>query len=647
MKKYSPIFLFIVVLFFSNVAFVENIPKPIPKPAFIEKKYKDFFNAVKKQQWQIAKSIAYDYQNPSLMKYLEWLDITRPGSKHNFEFLKSFLKENPNWPKINDIKKKIESSINDSTSNKKILNWFDNNRPLTVKGSIDFLEAKLKLGIENDKISDIRDIWVNKNLTFSQQKYFIRKYSKYWTAKDNWERFDRLLWEGKTLSAKRTLMRIKGDMRKLGEARLALSRRTSNVSQLIKRVPKHLLTDPGLIYERMRWRRKAKLDTAEDFLFNPPENIKNFRNWWINTRVVVRRLLNKKKYEKSYKILSNHNIPLNSISGSEAEWLAGWVALTFLDKKVAAFTHFEKMYKNVRHPLNKAKALYWMNKSNDIGQKKTKAKNKENLKYPYSFYGQNSILENEKLTFDQSFNKIKKPTCCKELFEVINILQDAGELRRVYPFLEKAYKDSRTREEKNYILYFASKMENKNFIVKLSKIDNFKSFNFSFPTVKELIPSQFQSPKELALIHAIILQESAFKVNAYSHAGARGLMQLMPYTAKVVARDIKIKYYKKALTKNPNYNILLGSTYIKQLLERFENSLPLALAGYNAGPGRVKIWIKRYGDPRRNQISYENWIESIPIYETRNYIKKVMSNFRVYKQVFNAVSTDSNNYVWQ
>ena len=176
---------------------------------------------------------------------------------------------------------------------------------------------------------------------------------------------------------------------------------------------------------------------------------------------------------------------------------------------------------------------------------------------------------------------------------------------------------------------------------------NWKGINFSKVGKEKSIPFQFQSPKELALIHAIILQESAFKVNAYSHAGARGLMQLMPYTAKVVAKNIKVKYYKKALTKNPNYNILLGSTYIKQLLERFENSLPLALAGYNAGPGRVKIWIKRYGDPRKNQISYENWIESIPIYETRNYIKKVMSNFRVYKHVFNVVQTHKNDYIWQ
>tara|TARA_B100000989_G_scaffold289136_1_gene260584 strand:+ start:2129 stop:4069 length:1941 start_codon:yes stop_codon:yes gene_type:complete len=646
MRKYLPFYFFLIALFFSNTAIANNIPKPIPKPAFVEKKYKDFFNAVKKQQWQIAKAIAYDYQNTTLLNYLEWLDITRPGSKHNFEFLVNFLEKNPNWPKMNEIKKKIESSINETTPIMKIINWFDYNEPLTVKGSIDFLEAKIKLGIEDNKIQNIRDIWINKNLTFSQQKYFIKKYSKYWTTDDNWERFDRLLWEGKTLSAKRTLMRIKGAKRKLGEARLALSRRAGNVSELIKKIPKNLLNDPGLIYERMRWRRKAKLDTAEDFLFDPPQNIRNYRNWWINTRVVVRRLINKKKYEKAYKILANHNIPLNSISGSEAEWLAGWVAFTFLGKKNSAYLHFEEMYSNVKHPLNKTKALYWMNKSNDKNNKKTKIFYQNNLKYPYSFYGQNFILENENLTFDKNLKKIIRPTCCKELFEVIKILQDAGELERVYPFLEQAYKDSQTREEKNYILYFASKMENKNFMVKLSKIDNFKSYDFSFPNLKKLIPVKFQNPKELALIHAIILQESAFKVNAYSHAGARGLMQLMPYTAKVVARDINIKYYKNALTRNSNYNILLGSTYIKQLLEKFDNSLPLALAGYNAGPGRVKIWVKRYGDPRKKQISYENWIESIPIYETRNYIKKVISNFRVYKEIFSVNDNNKNDYVW-
>ena len=159
------------------------------------------------------------------------------------------------------------------------------------------------------------------------------------------------------------------------------------------------------------------------------------------------------------------------------------------------------------------------------------------------------------------------------------------------------------------------------------------------------VPQKFQNKMDLILIHSIIKQESAFMINAKSHAGARGLMQLMPFTARKVAQNLNIKYYKYALTTNPEYNILLGTTYIKSLLKKFEGSLPLALAGYNAGPRRVEIWIKRYGNPLKNQISMIDWIESIPIYETRNYVKKVITNYRVYKSIFNFREPESFNIV--
>ena len=159
---------------------------------------------------------------------------------------------------------------------------------------------------------------------------------------------------------------------------------------------------------------------------------------------------------------------------------------------------------------------------------------------------------------------------------------------------------------------------------------------YSYPLIEEYIPDKYKNSKEtIALIHAIAHQESNFKVNAYSSAGARGMMQLMPYTAKRVCKSLGIRYYKKKLTTNPQYNILLGTTYINQMLKKFDNSLPLALASYNAGPGRVKIWLKRYGDPRTGEISYHDWIESIPISETRFYVKKVISNLRIYQQKYN------------
>ena len=626
----------------------QNIPKAISKPEIIKKKYSELFLEIKKQNWQIAKSIASDYNDKNLITLVEWLNITRPGSKHSFNYLVDFLKNNPNWPLENKIKKKIESSIVSSDNPKEILEWFKINKPLTVKGSIDYLESRLALGLNENKKKLIQDIWINKNLTYSQQNYFIRKYSKYWDQDHNWKRFDRLMWEGKTVSARKTLRRIKGDLRNLGNARLALSVRAPNVSNLIKKVPLHLKNDPGLLYERMRWRRKAKLETAQEFLINPPEvGILNERNWWINARIVIRRLINKKEYSKAYKLLKNHNIPISTISGTEAEWLAGWIALSFLKKPDLASDHFGVMFNNVKHPRSKSKAAYWMSESIKASKNKNNKTYMEWLevssKYKYSFYGQKASLKLKNFSFEKKDYLYEKPPGTEHLMEAIKILTQAGHERKIDKFLMKAFEMAKTDGQKNYVLRYALKLKNKDLLIKIDKIKSQKSLIFSYPEIKEKVPKKFISKKDLALIHAITLQESAFKINAYSHAGARGLMQLMPFTAKRVAQSLKIKYYRKALTTNPEYNILLGTTYIKGLLKDFDNCLPLALAGYNAGPGRVKIWLKRYGDPRKNQISYVDWIESIPIFETRNYVKKVIANYRIYEKKF-GIKKITENY---
>ena len=293
------------------------------------------------------------------------------------------------------------------------------------------------------------------------------------------------------------------------------------------------------------------------------------------------------------------------------------------------------MFENVTHSSSKSKAAFWIAKSVDELNLNSKAWYKESSKDMFSFYGQNSI---SKIGIDELPNhliKKIKPTCCNDLIEIINFLIKADQTRRTYPFLKKALELSNNQSEENYILEIARKFDNKNFLINLTKFLKKKSLTYSYPSIKEKIPLKFNNKYDYALIHSIILQESAFKLNAFSHAGARGLMQLMPYTAKRVAKSINVKYYRKALLTNPQYNILLGATYIKSLLIKFKGSIPLALAGYNAGPGRVKIWLRRYGDPRKGDISYINWIESIPISETRNYVKKVLSNFVIYQKVFN------------
>ena len=188
----------------------------------------------------MAITLADDHNNKSLSSYVRWLDITRPGSNHNFDYLSNFFFKHKHWPEKKKILEKVESSITKDTNTQKVLNWFKSNPPVTAKGAIDFLEFSLKAGDEQNKIQKIKDIWINQNLTYKQQIYFTKKYSRFWNQNDNWKRFNRLIYEGKNVSARRVLNRISGDLRKLGDARLALSRRSPNVSSLIKKYPQDI-----------------------------------------------------------------------------------------------------------------------------------------------------------------------------------------------------------------------------------------------------------------------------------------------------------------------------------------------------------------------------------------------------------------------
>ncbi len=139
------------------------------------------------------------------------------------------------------------------------------------------------------------------------------------------------------------------------------------------------------------------------------------------------------------------------------------------------------------------------------------------------------------------------------------------------------------------------------------------------------------APVEPSLIHGIIRQESGFDIAAVSSAGARGLMQLMPQTAQTVANALGISHTTSRLTTDIGHNMLLGSTYLNNRIEEFAGSYIMAIAGYNAGPNRVRSWIGTYGDPRTATVDPIDWIEMIPFSETRNYVQRVLEGAQLYR----------------
>ena len=167
-------------------------------------------------------------------------------------------------------------------------------------------------------------------------------------------------------------------------------------------------------------------------------------------------------------------------------------------------------------------------------------------------------------------------------------------------------------------------------------------FNYPIISTPRMINGKTMPSQEIVL--AITRQESEFDPKANSYAGAKGMMQLMTYTAKLVAKQMNVPYSKSKLTSDPEYNIKLGSYYFNSLLNEYKEVYPFAIAAYNAGPKRVRYWRQINGDPSKGKIDFVNWIELIKFKETRNYVQRVLENANVYRYMLKSEPTELENY---
>ena len=310
-----------------------------------------------------------------------------------------------------------------------------------------------------------------------------------------------------------------------------------------------------------------------------------------------------------------------------------------MKKPTEALEHFEALHNKVSTPVSKARAAYWAGRAAaDLGSKalSTEWYGKAAL-YQTVYYGQ---LAGEKLGTAHKLPNAAPPVLTQgdlqgfekhELMQASTLFHKAGMRDEASAFIQAFVAVEKTPKAYRYAAEKAAEMERYHDALRIAK-DATKQGLFltaqSYPTLE----SQMKKVEvEWALAHALIRQESLFDVQAKSPAGAMGLMQLMPGTAKDVARDLGIKYRQDWLTSKPDYNIQLGSRYLADMLVRFGGSYPLAIAAYNAGPYRVEKWLETFGDPRLSEVNYIDWIEMIPIYETRNYVQRVMENTYIYR----------------
>ncbi len=620
---------------------------------------KQAIQLMEKGKWIDAEKISKKARDKSIYNFIRWRHLLTTGNQASFFDYKNFIETNKNYPRMGRLKYLAEHKLSTKIlSPQKIVNYFSVDKPLSGFGMLVLGESLIKLGNIDQGTNLIKKGWITADLSKAELRLFRKKYKKYLNNDDYIKRADYLSWENKYWDLKRMLRYLPTDQQLLYTARQLLMSRSYGVDNAISKVPKKFKNDAGLNYDRLKWRRKrGRVDSSLEILLNI-KNTKEYMvrpdKWWKERAIIARSLIYKKKYETAYKVSSRHGLT-EGPEFAEAEWMSGWISLSFLDDAILAEEHFKKFYNNVGYPISLSRGAYWLGKTYEKQGKFEKAKEWyiEGSKFLTTYYGQLShmkVYPNEKIELDKLMEVEKKFAenfYKNDLVKIVYLLNELNKDKYTKYILRYLANIDIDQGSEVLAAKLATDISRYDFAIQISKIASYEKrfhnkYNYPIISTPKLINGR--KIPESAFILSIIRQESEFDISANSHAGAKGLMQLMTYTAKTVAKQAKLPYSKSKLTRDPEYNINLGSFYIAGLILEYDGSYPFAIAAYNAGPKRVKYWKRINKNPQKKQIDYVDWIELIKFKETRNYVQRVLENYNVYRYILDQKPIKLKNF---
>jgi soluble lytic murein transglycosylase len=614
-----------------------------------------------------------------------WNKYSQENINNNIAFndISRFVNDNPFFPKIDAVRKNAEKIAVANKIPYQFSKQYFNKFPAQsteskiylVESKIEYLKSVSKKDkneqLKKDIQKSIADIWINEDFSAQEEGDFLQKYSTQLTAQDHIKRINRLLWDDNFQDARRIFYLVNEDYKALFGAIIEITRDNPKyIGKILSLVPRKLRDSEVLAYKVMLWKKsrigikndakdaKDAKDDIEDLvemLEKIPAKVEYPEKWWRLKNLYSRESLKDKKYKAAYNLAANNDLNPDSIDYINSQWLAGWIALRFLDKPKIAYKHFYNFYLNVSYPISISRGAYWLGMTSQAMADEQKAISwyKIAAQYPTYFYGQLAIHKHRLLDSVGSASDIVLPQVPNisgddikvisneisvKIAYILYLMKDKGHATKV---VEYAIMNSASGGQIAVIMNLVNEIKDKELDVKISKIAARK--NVFFIKDKFQIVEDIGSDPYSPLVHAIVKQESGFATTALSSAGAIGFMQLMPATAELVCKQLGIKYNKYKLASNDEYNIKIGSFYIKSLIDRFEGSEIMAIAGYNAGPHNVDRWVREFYDPRKidDLDKVIDWIELITYAETRNYVQRIMENLIVYKYLMSRVNYDA------
>lgn len=613
---------------------------------------KDAIDLARKGRTDDATAARNRIADPAGQKLAEWFILRNSETTANFNRYAAFIAGNPDWPSMTLLRKRAEARLWQEKSDAATVHGFTFDRPLSAKGKFALARVLLAEGDRDRAARLVRDAWRSEELSERTEEDAYAAFADLLAADDHRARMDKRIGAKDLAGARRAAKHLGDDALAIVKACAAVRGKANKAKDLLDDVSAEARKDLGYTLCRVQWLvQKDRIDdAAQVMLAASPETmaLQDTDEWWRERRALARKLLDQRKFKTAYEVVSAAAVPAMEVYRADFHFMCGWIALRYLDDPKAALTHFASIDEGSANPIVLARANYWRGRAAEAlgALADMRASYQAAARYPTAYYGQ---LARAKLGLDRPALRPPAAVAAADGAEpadprvrAAEMLYEIGERDVVFYFADDLAEQTTDVAVLEALGELAGRRNDAHAMLEVGKSALARGLaldHYAFPTIGIPPHKQVAPEIERSIIYSVARTESAFDQRDKSPANAVGLMQVTPEAGRDTAKRFGVTYDWDKMVSDPVYNIQMGAAELSALLKEYAGSQIMTFAGYNAGRGRVREWVQARGDPRDPKIDPVDWVERIPLSETRNYVQRVMENVEVYRLRFEASGT--------
>jgi soluble lytic murein transglycosylase len=594
-----------------------------------------------------ATAIGKTIGDPAAQKLVEWFILRHPESQANFNRYAAFIADNPHWPSMSLFRRRAELRLWQERSDAATVRRFIATQPTGAKGRFALARVLLAEGDRDGAARLVREAWRSDELSERAETEALETFGDLLTGEDHRARMDKRIGAKDFSGASRAARRLGDDDRSIVKACAAVAANATKALDLLDAVATEARQDLGYALCRINWMvRHDRLEDATRLTLAAASEtmaLQDTDEWWRQRRLLARKLLDQGKFQAAYQVVREAAPPANEYYRADFHFMPGWIALRYLNDPATARAHFAHIDDGASNPIVLARANYWRGRAAEaIGAKdEMRASYEAAARYPTAYYGQ---LARAKLGVDKielrlplQPDPVSMPAALDELVRAADMLYTLGERDVVLYFVTDLAEQSVDVAALAALGELTGRRNDARAMLQIGKAALGRGLAldpYAFPTIGIPPHSPIGPQIDRSIIYSVARTESAFDQRDKSAANAVGLMQVTPEAGRDTAKRFGVSYDWERMVSDPVYNTQMGAAELSALLQEYKGCHIMTFAGYNAGRGRVRDWVKQYGDPRDPKVDAVDWVERIPFSETRNYVQRVMENLQVYRVRF-------------